>query len=447
MAVTRVSAAAQEAPPETPSQSTKSHRCKYCNQTFSSRNKLFAHFQNSACTERAIADGMPVSGMPVKRLSERKSGPVPNKKNKAESRSSTGRRTEQESGEKIGERNGESLASQASTPCPPILPEINAVQQPSSANGRLPSSAETNILILGECDFSFSVSVSTKLIEQNNHQHLSHHFNLFSTAYSSAPDEGPGRETKLSKCIQKNVKLLQKRGCVVKFGVDATDILGSFGKDETSLKDTLEDPLKDGLKPTLKDPLKGTLKPTLKPTLFDRMFDRIIFCFPRASAARGRQVENEILLERFFRCALPLLKGGLGREPLEVEPGGQIVLLLNNCQDCRGEEGEKHLHQDGEAGEEKSGKRSLDGTSTEDRSTEDSTLDGTSTICQPQDEFTNDSIATSIDQYLDWNVQDIAHQCGLERVGRKPFEGREFPQYQPRAWNGEAFRPGVRNWR
>ena len=204
-------------------------------------------------------------------------------------------------------------------------------------------------LVVGECDFSFSVSLTSAAKGTAD-------FKLTSTAHAAASTAGPGRDTKLGKCIAKNHKLLEKRGADVRFGVDATAI------EET---------------------------PELLSGAGAGGYERILFTFPRASTARGKQTANGELLSGFFASAAPLLS----KADTTDETDGCIVLLLNVCAvDLLGGE------------------------------------DG----------------AVPLDQWEDWGVADIAEAHGLERVAVQAYDPQEFPQYQPRAVNGESFVPGVR---
>ena len=198
----------------------------------------------------------------------------------------------------VGQGNGKGMLSTEPEPQPTGMAGADAFGQTS--HGPIPGgeallvSPGASTLLLGECDFSFAVALTT-----------AHDLGakLWASAQAATEDKGPGAETKLGKCLRKNVKLLRKRGVVVKFGVDATAITATLTSGPSHVP----------------GPAVSNMQSSELSTLPSR-WDRVLFCFPRAASLPGVHPDNTALMRGFFASARPLLS-----------ETGMIVVLLHIC--------------------------------------------------------------------------------------------------------------------
>ena len=164
-----------------------------------------------------------------------------------------------------------------------------AAVQIGAGNSAIVAASGRPTLVLGECDFSFAVALTTVYPGLGP--------SLVATSHASPVG-------KLSKCKNKNLRLLRKRGVALHFEVDAT-----------AIAETLPD----------------------FSTTAAAAFHRVLFCFPRATTICGQQPDsNTPLLAGFFSSAAPLLRQDSHRHGEEgagaaVQDGGRIVLLLHVC--------------------------------------------------------------------------------------------------------------------
>jgi len=165
--------------------------------------------------------------------------------------------------------------------------------------------------------------------------------------------DGPGRETKLGKCLKKNLELLKKRGVIVEFGVDCRQIA------ETSTK----------------------LSSRGGPSQYLKKFSRILFCFPRESTLKnGRALANQEFFKKFLLSASQYLD--------DDDEQSRIIILLNIAYDS----------------------------------------------------YTG----VAVDQWDEWQLDQAIKEVGFIRTESRIFDNSHFPQYQPRAEDGNPFVPGKR---
>lgn len=411
------------------------HVCKYCEKIFSSRNRLFKHFQEGgACTEAAIEDGMPApeTHCPPRKVFAREPQPAP------ESHVADGAAKPSSVPSSFCHYHGWGDGSQFLPPreamdaCASegILEKLSAAQTTNEImSPSNPCDTVHDILVLGECDFSFSIALQRKLAADSNlrdapqsSRTIMTNSRVVATTLATSMEDGPGRKVRAHKRIAKHIRKLIRSGAYVKFGIDATRIAETLRRDNCcypqdeaacdtiperssftqSLSDTADRTVFSGtvpafgiIKTSVSDRPTGLLSTVplsdkftgrreRSPDLADysqcgneetRYFSRIFFCFPYASATD--QKANESLLSGFFASAARLLR-----------KDGRIVLLLNICFD--------------------------------------------------------ENCNVAVDQWEEWNLENIAAQHGLKRVAARAFDPQEFPEYQPRRANGEAFVPGLR---
>jgi hypothetical protein len=147
-----------------------------------------------------------------------------------------------------------------------------------------------NVLLVGEMDFTFSLSL-TKQLDAS----------LVQLTCTSFIDEEGYANTRISKKVRQVVRILKKRGATVVHGIDAQKLdsyssLASFDESELNASTTLSP---------------------------SKQYDAIVFCFPRQTTITGPRDENNNLLLKFLKSGLPLLNGN--------NPNAAFILLLHTC--------------------------------------------------------------------------------------------------------------------
>eukprot|EP00941_MAST-03F_sp_MAST-3F-sp1_P005176 g5176.t1 len=177
-------------------------------------------------------------------------------------------------------------------------------------------------LIVGEMDFSFSMSLSRQSF--NESKPLRNGL-VLTTSFIEKEDFS---STRLCKIIRKNIRILGKRGVIVQHGVDATNLLQTIDWNacEHEVKKIIQNAevkKDENHRPTddIDLVVTGTSERKLEmSSQVPHKFDRIIFCFPRATTITGSHPDNLVLLRRFFESAKTLLA-----------TNGCIALLLHVC--------------------------------------------------------------------------------------------------------------------
>ena len=134
-----------------------------------------------------------------------------------------------------------------------------------------------NILIIGEMDFSFSLSLTKQLSNS--------FFDCMCTSYIDSYDS-----TKLQKKVSQTVRVLEKWGASVAHGID--------GRCMHEYKSIVH-----------RHPVSLS------------SYDAIVFCFPRQTTFTGPRDENTDLLLNFFRSATSLLS--------TANPHSAVIILLH----------------------------------------------------------------------------------------------------------------------